>query len=114
MTDRTLCDTESRPSISWGYLEAISRRMFRSSQVASAYVVTFSFAMHAFFMPYKKLFQNVIELVVLFNYTILLLSRSTQTFLDSATSLGYTGTAVRMLSTHLCTTANDAGVSVTL
>ncbi len=64
-------------------------------QVASSYVVIGCFAMHAFFKPYKKLFQNVIELLVLFNYTLLLLSRSTQTFLDSATSLGYTGTAVR-------------------
>lgn len=62
------------------------------------YVVITCFAMHAFFMPYKKLFQNVIELVVLFNYSLLLLIRSTQTFLDNASSLGYTGTAVSAIT----------------
>lgn len=65
-------------------------------QVAAAFVVIGAFAMHVFFKPYRKTSQNVIESVVLLNYTILLLVRSTQTFLDGATSLGYTGTAVRV------------------
>lgn len=66
-----------------------------SLQLASAYVVIASFAMHIFFKPYRKNFQNVIEVVVLLDYTILLLLRSTQTFLDNTSSLRYTGTAVR-------------------
>lgn len=63
-------------------------------QVVAAFVVVGAFAMHTFFKPYRKLYQNVIEILVLLNYFFLLLLRSTQTFLDNASSSGYTGTAV--------------------
>ena len=79
-------------------------------QVAACFVVAVSFAVHVFFNPYKKVFQNVIETFVLFNYIILLLVRSTQTFLDSfmdsSNSLDYTGTGVSvqiyLSSENLC------------
>ena len=63
-----------------------------SRQVASLYILIPVFTVHLFLLPYKKLWQNILETAILVNYIILLLLRSTQTFLDNLAS--YSGTSV--------------------
>ena len=51
-----------------------------------------AFALHLFVMPYLKWWQNLLEALVLANYILLFLLRSSQTVLDSLVS--YSGTAI--------------------
>ena len=61
-------------------------------QVAGLYIIIPALAAHLFFLPYLKWWQNLLEALVLMNYTLLLLLRSTQTILDDLAS--YSGTTV--------------------
>ena len=61
-------------------------------QVANLYVVLTILAIHLFFKPYQKLWQNLLEAVVLIVYSLLLMIRATPTFLD--TLAPYSGTEV--------------------
>lgn len=70
-------------------------------QVASAYVVIASFGVHVFFNPYQKLFQNIMETLVLLNYVIFLLVRSNETILDAVNSGSYSGNLVMTSVMHL-------------
>lgn len=70
-------------------------------QVIAANIVIIILSAHIFFKPYKKTLQNVTEAVILLNYAVFLLIRSTQNFLDANSSmkidnitLSYTGTEV--------------------
>jgi len=57
-------------------------------------VVIASFAVHVFLNPYQKLFQNIVEMLVLLNYTAFLLLRSNETVLDAVNSGLYSGNLV--------------------
>ena len=46
-------------------------------KVAPLFIVIPAFVAHLFLLPYKKLWQNVIETVLLINYTLLFLLRAT-------------------------------------
>ena len=63
-----------------------------SHQIAPILILLPAFALHLFIQPYHKWWQNLIEAAVLMDYILLLLLRSTQTFLDNLSS--YSGTSV--------------------
>lgn len=48
------------------------------SKVIPIYLLTFAMAAHAYIMPYKRWWQNVIEIISLANFIIMLVLRSTQ------------------------------------
>jgi hypothetical protein len=60
--------------------------------VAALYIVIPALALHLYTWPYLRWWQNLLEALILSNYTLLLLLRSTQTILDDLAS--YSGTAV--------------------
>ena len=56
------------------------------SQVSALYVVIPALALHLYIWPYLKWWQNLLETLILANYSLLHLLRSTQTILDDLTS----------------------------
>ena len=52
-------------------------------QVANLYVLLNVLAIHLFLKPYKKLWLNVLEAVILLNYALLMMIRATPSFLDT-------------------------------
>lgn len=61
-------------------------------QVSALYVLVTALALHLYVWPYLKLWQNILEALILANYCLLHLLRSTQTVLDDLSS--YSTTAV--------------------
>ncbi len=57
--------------------------MLTPSQVANLYVLLNVLAIHLFLKPYKKLWQNILEAVILLNYALLMMIRGTPSFLDT-------------------------------
>ncbi len=60
--------------------------------MAALYILVPAFTVHLFLLPYEKWWHNLLEAAILANYSLLLLLRSTQTFLDNLAT--YSGTAV--------------------
>ena len=61
-------------------------------QVSVLYILVAALALHLYVWPYLKLWQNILEALILANYCLLHLLRSTQTVLDDLSS--YSSTAV--------------------
>ena len=61
----------------------VSCDLFSSVQVANLYVLLNVLAIHLFFKPYTKTWQNILEAVILLNYSLLMMIRSTPSFLDT-------------------------------
>lgn len=55
-------------------------------------MLAFFFVLHVYIRPYKYAIQNVIESIVLLDYTVLLIFRFPQTLLDSLER--YSGTSI--------------------
>lgn len=55
-------------------------------------MLAFFFVLHVYIRPYKYTIQNVIEAVVLLDYTLLLIFRFPQTLLDTLEQ--YSGTSI--------------------
>ena len=69
------------------------------TQLLPVLVIGLVLALHIFVRPYEKLRHNIIEAVILINYTVLFLLRGTQTFLDDLSD--YTGNQVTILCSRV-------------
>ena len=62
------------------------------AQLVPVLLISLVLALHIFARPYEKMRNNIIEAVILVNYTLLFLFRGTQTILDNLST--YTGNQV--------------------
>lgn len=59
-------------------------------------------AIHLFFKPYKKLWQNILEAIILLDYSLVMLIRATPSFLEA--NAPYSGIGVQLYATSVCIT----------
>ena len=89
----------------------------QSLQVPPLLIVCLILALYGFIQPYKSLFANVMEIVVLTNFILLLALESTSFFRDLFPSLGQmvqAGTSLRNgTDVDLCNDETDNGHGLT-